>query len=296
MEAYDAGDGVQEVGRRAGGPGRRTRPPQNIIGRIATDTGAVQQTPNPGGDATGIVFGNDQAYWSAEFATDSVARVAPDGSITHPIQFAPIAAGDGVDPRHITTGANDTLWVGLEDLTSNTNMRIARITGVDPAARARTRSRSRSPSRRAAGLLRRPAAAAPPRHARARALRASSVTPSRVRRGRRTRDPLHAQPRRPPVTLRFDRVRRGRRRGGRCVAPTRRLRRAHALHAASPASAPLDAPGASAGTTTISFDGRLSGRRLPRRLLRRDARRPRRRGQREPAAHPALPDPAAAPR
>jgi hypothetical protein len=72
------------------------------------------------GDPTGIVFGNDQAYWTANFGVDKLRRLTPAGDLTEPINFD---ASSG--PRYITKGPNDTLWVSLE--TSN---KIAEITGV----------------------------------------------------------------------------------------------------------------------------------------------------------------------
>ena len=231
--------------------------PNGIIGRIATDTGAIQETPNPGADATGIVLGNDQAYWSAEFATDSVARLAPDGTLTHPIQFTPFAAGDTADPRHIATGPNDTLWVSLEDLGTMTHQRIARITGVEaPPAPDPQPQPQPQPDPQPTCCAPPP----PPPDTLAPTLSALSVTPSRVRRGRRTaiRFTLSEAA---SVALQFDRVRRGRRSNGRCVAPRRRLRRA-------PRCTRFRRVGAltrqvANGTSTISFDGRLSGRLLP---------------------------------
>jgi streptogramin lyase len=91
------------------------------IGRIDF-TGHIDFTDMPGGvgDPTGIVFGNDGAYWSANFGVDALRRLTPSGDLTTPINFD---AGSG--PRHLTKGPNDTLWVGLEQ-----GKKIAKITGV----------------------------------------------------------------------------------------------------------------------------------------------------------------------
>jgi virginiamycin B lyase len=116
------GGGVQEV---AAGPGTQiayTNPggiPESM-GRI--DPGGLPQvtpfvTPP---DPSGIVFARDGAYWTAQFATDNVGRLAPDGSYTKLDKFT---AASG--PRFITEGAGDTLWVALE-----TSQKIGRITGV----------------------------------------------------------------------------------------------------------------------------------------------------------------------
>jgi streptogramin lyase len=84
--------------------------------------GNVQFTNMPGGlgDPIGITFGNDGAYWIANFGANAVRRMTPAGDVTEPITFD---AGSG--PRQIAKGPNDTLWVSLE-----TPQKIAKITGV----------------------------------------------------------------------------------------------------------------------------------------------------------------------
>ena len=91
------------------------------VGRVDF-AGNVQFTDMPGGvgDPVGIVFGNDGAYWIANFGADAVRRMTPAGDVTSPITFA---ASSG--PRQITKGPNDTLWVSLEQA-----KKIAKITGV----------------------------------------------------------------------------------------------------------------------------------------------------------------------
>ena len=91
------------------------------VGRIDA-AGNLQFTnmPNGLGDPTGITFGNDGAYWTANFGVDKLRRITPTGDLTEPITFD---ANSG--PRYVTKGPGDTLWVSLE--TSN---KIAKITGV----------------------------------------------------------------------------------------------------------------------------------------------------------------------
>jgi hypothetical protein len=115
--------GLQQIA--AGPPGQMgfTQPvhtPQRV-GRIDY-AGTAQYTNMPGGlgDPTGIVFGNDGAYWTADFGDQTLGRLTPAGPFTEPIQFDP-----GSGPRYLAKGAGDTLWVGLEDA-----KKIARITGV----------------------------------------------------------------------------------------------------------------------------------------------------------------------
>jgi streptogramin lyase len=120
---YPVDGGPQEV---AGGPGTQiaySNPgtdPQTV-GRISSG-GAPQTTNTPNADPFGVAFGSDGAYWFAQFATNNLGRLTPNGAYATPIAF-PVGSG----PRYIAAGPNNTLWVGLE-----TAKKIARITGVDP--------------------------------------------------------------------------------------------------------------------------------------------------------------------
>ena len=91
------------------------------VGRVDY-SGNVQFTdmPNGLGDPVGITFGNDGAYWIANFGDNVVRRVTPAGALTTPIDL-----GAGSGPRQIAKGPNDTLWVSLEG-----SKKIAKITGV----------------------------------------------------------------------------------------------------------------------------------------------------------------------
>jgi virginiamycin B lyase len=91
------------------------------IGRISPG-GSAQRTVVTGGsgDPTGIVFGNDAAYWIARFGANDLVRFTPTGQQTKLTGFS-TAAG----PRQIAKGPGNTLWVSLE-----TKKKVARITGV----------------------------------------------------------------------------------------------------------------------------------------------------------------------
>jgi virginiamycin B lyase len=118
---YDvAGGGPQEV---TGGPGTQIAytNPNNELGRISQG-GAAQEKITGAVDPFGIVLGTDGAYWSAQFASHDIGRLTTDGQYS---TLGGLSATSG--PRHITTGANNTLWVSLE-----TAKKVARITGVDP--------------------------------------------------------------------------------------------------------------------------------------------------------------------
>lgn len=99
-----------------------TSPNPQRIGLI-NYAGQIQFVPMPGGtgvDPTGIVFGNDGAYWTATFANNKLGRLTPDGTFTQPIDFA-----NGAGPRYLAKGPNDTLYVSLEQ-----GKQIARVTGI----------------------------------------------------------------------------------------------------------------------------------------------------------------------
>ncbi|HEY1597458.1 MAG TPA: hypothetical protein VGF74_18815 [Thermoleophilaceae bacterium] len=122
-----AGNTLQQSELAAGPPGQVvfTEPiggtiPERV-GRMDY-SGNVQFTdmPNGLGDPIGIVFGNDGAYWIANFGANAVRRMTPAGDVTSPIDL-----GAGSGPRQIAKGPNDTLWVSLE-----TSQKIAKITGV----------------------------------------------------------------------------------------------------------------------------------------------------------------------
>jgi streptogramin lyase len=72
-------------------------------------------------DPFGITFGQDGAYWIAQFATENIGRLTTDGVYTTLGSF-PALSG----PRHITTGPDHTLWLTLE-----TSKKVARVSGVD---------------------------------------------------------------------------------------------------------------------------------------------------------------------
>ena len=121
---HAVGGGPQEVAGGAGGQVLFSNPlasPQHV-GRLVAG-GLPQTTDRPLADPFGIAFGQDGAYWVAEFAAGRLARVTTGGEVTT------LGGLPANSPREITTGPGNTLWVSLE--LSN---KVARITGVDPPA------------------------------------------------------------------------------------------------------------------------------------------------------------------
>jgi virginiamycin B lyase len=224
--------------------------PQDIIGRIATADGAIRETSNPLGDATGLVLANDGAYWSAEFNKDSLARLAPDGTLTHPIQFSSDA-----DPRHITTGAGDTLWVSLEDLGAVTGPRIARITGV--SAPPPPDPKPVTPEPQPACCAPPPPPPPPPDTTRP-VVGPLSMRPAAFRAGRGSTISATLSEA-ASILVRVERAQSGRRKAGRCVAPRRARRGSRCKRYVAVGTFTRTAV---AGRNAIVFRGRVGGRRL----------------------------------
>ena len=224
--------------------------PSDTAGRIATADGSIQTSAATGTDLFGVAFGNDGAYWFAEFATDTLGRLTTDGVLTHPITFPADAA-----PRFLARGANDTLWVSLQQMGSE---RIARITGVSapPPPDLPPPDPAPLPPSTPFEPLGPPL---PPRDTTAPVLGPGSIRPSAFRVGERSviRFTLSEAA---SLTLRFERVRPGRRRGGRCVPPHRAPRGARCRRFVSAGT--LSRSG-SAGPNVIVFRGRVDLRRLP---------------------------------
>jgi hypothetical protein len=171
------------------------------IGRI-TPPGAAQPTPVPGTDPFGIARGLDDAYWIANFTGHDLTRMTADGTITRLGGFTPLSG-----PRWIAAGAGGTLWVSLELM-----RRVALVTGLE-APRAdppRADPPRGEPIDAVAPVLGGLAVAGRPR-AGARAVRV----------GYRLSEPA-------TIVARLSRKSAGKQRAGRCVSPTRRLRRARA--------------------------------------------------------------------
>jgi streptogramin lyase len=236
------GGGPQEVGAGAGGQVAYANPgtdPQTV-GRL-TSGGSPLTTPAPGSDPFGVVFGSDQAYWFAQFASGDLGRLSADGEYS---RLTGLSAGSG--PRHITTGPGNTLWVSLE-----TAGKVARVTGVTPPPPSTTRGKVRL-----AGL---------------------KVLPRRFRVARARTPIVSAQRRRtarpPGTTIRFrlsevatvrlviERRLAGRRAGGRCVTPRPALRsRKRCTRFVRRGT--LVRRDLAAGTQRIAFSGRVGGKAL----------------------------------
>ncbi len=123
---YSVGGLPQEVGGSPSGQVLYANPgtvPQTIGRIVPGGMPLTTDRPGVGTDPFGITFGQDGAFWVAEFAAGQLARVTPDGVVTT------LGGLPKNDPREITTGQNNTLWVSLEQ-----SKKVARVTGVTPPA------------------------------------------------------------------------------------------------------------------------------------------------------------------
>jgi streptogramin lyase len=73
-------------------------------------------------DPFGLALGGDGAYWSAERNSNGLLRMTPAGEITPLTGFSA-----GSEPRQITAGPNNTLWVTLPGAGVNS---VGRVSGV----------------------------------------------------------------------------------------------------------------------------------------------------------------------
>jgi len=89
------------------------------VGRITT-AGASMNFTSLGVDPFGNTLGPDGAVWYAEFQAGAVGRVDTTGQTSQPAQ---LSANSG--PRYIAAGPGNTLW-----LTEETANQIARVSGI----------------------------------------------------------------------------------------------------------------------------------------------------------------------
>lgn len=219
----------QEVAAGPGGQVAYTSP-SNEIGRL-TNGAAGLQTATPGADPFGVTLGIDQAYWTAQFATNNIGRLTTDGQYT---TLPGLTAGSG--PRHIAAGPNNTIWVTLE-----TTKKIARVSGLEPPDTTTPVVSGLSLSAKIFRVGR-------------------SQTPAIAKRvpvGTKIRFTLSEAA---TVTLKIERASAGRRSAGKCVRPRKSLRRKRKCTRYTTAGT-LTRTGP-AGANSVSFSGRIGRKAL----------------------------------
>jgi virginiamycin B lyase len=197
------GGGPQETatGAPGGPPATFTNPgavPQTIgflPAGLPPQTIEVPQT-----DPFGIVLGDDGAHWIADFATNTLTRLAADRTIST------LSPGFSAGARYLTVGPGHTLWVGLE--LAN---KVARVTGVEPPPPPEPQPQPQPQPQPTVDTT------AP--------MVTSLTTRAKLRRGR-TPVVTFTLSETATVTITLQRRRPGRKVRGRCVAPTRKHRTA----------------------------------------------------------------------
>ncbi|EHN09380.1 hydrolase [Patulibacter medicamentivorans] len=246
------GGGPQDIAAGPDGQVLFTNPGalEQHVGRLTGGATAPLLTPMPGDDPFGVAFGPDGAYWTANFARDTLGRIAVDGSRT---TLTGLSAASG--PRYLTAGPGNTLWVGLERTS-----KVARVVGVDPPAGG-------GGGGGGGGGETPPRDVTAPRISNLSLVRRSfragrAVTPEGVRaRGGAIGTIVRLRLSEPAaITVAVERPRDGRRSGGRCVAPSRRLRKAKRCTRIQQVGV-LRATGRE-GRNEVAFSGRIKGRSL----------------------------------
>jgi virginiamycin B lyase len=215
---YPVGGNPQFVGAGPNGLvafGNPGSTPQRIGLLVPNGTPQLIDRPN-GSDPFGVAFGNDGAFWIAEFAGNRLARVTPDGQLTTLTGF-PAVTGQG--PRQIVAGPNNTLWATLDKPGDTANSKIARITGVEPPPPPPPPPEATPPDQT-------PATTPPPPDTTPPAITAASLSKTRIRAGTRSISFRFTLSEPASLKLTLSRAVAGKRRGKSCVKPTRRLRRA----------------------------------------------------------------------
>ncbi len=185
-----------------------------------------------GTDPYGMTFGADGAYWFAQPFGNNLGRLTTDGVYTEVGDLGP-----GAGPRYVTAGPGNTLWVALQGLGGVDANKVARVSGLEPPSMT------------------------PPPVANVRPVVSKlSVTPKRFRvaKGTRIRFTLSEAA---TVRLTIERKAAGRKRGGKCVRPTRALRSAKRCTRFVKVGT-LTRRDLAAGKRSLRFSGRLGRKAL----------------------------------
>ncbi|HEX4623831.1 MAG TPA: hypothetical protein VH231_05215 [Solirubrobacteraceae bacterium] len=242
------------------------------IGRVNADGSNPQESSALTGGASdpeGVAFGPDGNLYVAIFNTAQVGQVAPGlGPIT---QFKPGISGT-MGPREIAMGADKNLW-----FTNETNNKVGRLT-VDPPPTPAPPNNGGGSSSSGGGTTANTSGATTPvlpvlpaGNGASPHVSSLSVSPSRSRVGPQATAVAAASgatgttityrlSKAANVTLQFQQPLPGRRKGSRCVAPSRSLRKARRCTRLSPKGT-LTRTGQQ-GTNSVAFSGRIGRKAL----------------------------------
>lgn len=258
--------GPQEVAAGLGGQVGFTNPGARA-GRLVAGGSPLQTDTAPVSDPFGIAFGADAAYWFAQPFRNNLGRLTADGVYTEVGDFGPDAG-----PRYVAAGPGNTLWVALQGLNGNDAKKVARVSGLEPPAPITTPDPATPNVAPAISGL----SVTPKRFRVAKAPTAvvgravaggASAAARKGKRGKAKRVPagtkvVFALSESATVKLTIERKATGRRRGGKCVKPTRALRAAKRCTRYVKAGT-LTRRDLAAGTQAVKFSGRIGRRALP---------------------------------
>src|SRR6478752_6030745 len=216
-DPYPTGSTPQFLAAGTGGKvtvGLPVNTPQQI-GQL-TPGGTLTTLDRPAGtDPFGVAFGVDGAFWVAEFAANRLERVTTDGQATPLTGFPTDVSGRG--PRQITAGPGNTLWTTLDDPGDDTKSQIAKISGLEPPP---------TPGGGGGGGGQPPGGNTPPPDTTAPAVNGVKLTKVKVPAGTATVTLRFTVSEAGSATIVISRRLPGRRRGAKCVKPTKKLSRA----------------------------------------------------------------------
>lgn len=255
MTSYPIGGGPQGIaGGRDGQVGFTNPTPPHRVGRLVAGGSPLQTEAAPGTDPFGMTFGSDEAYWFAQPITDSLGRLTADGQYS---QLGGLSADS--NPRYLAAGPNNTLWVALRESGGVGGKKVARVSGLEPPAQP-TNPIAPGDMPPIVSKL----AVTPKRFRVAKA--PTAVSAAKRGKGRRKSVPAGTKIAftlnfGATVKLSFERKVAGRKRGGRCVKPTRAPRSAKRCTRYVKRGT-LTRSFTAGGAKSVSFSGRIGRRAL----------------------------------
>lgn len=221
--AYPIGGGPQGIAAGADGQLGFTNPnPPHRVGRLVAGGSPLQTETDPTADPFGMTYGSDGAYWFAQPVTDNLGRLTADGQYSQLGGLSPDS-----NPRYLAAGPDNTIWVAFHELGGVGGKKVARVSGLEPPAQPTQPGSPIVPGDMPPIVSK--LAVTPKRFRVAKA--PTAVTAAKGREGRRKSAPAGTRialtlNMGATVTLTFERKLAGRKRGGKCVKPTRALRSA----------------------------------------------------------------------
>jgi streptogramin lyase len=197
-----------------------------VLGRLSPGGSPLNNVKPGATDPFGAVFANDGAFWFADFAADNLGRMDPNGN------YSTLKLTPGSKPRWLANGPGGTLWASYEGLT-----KVGRVANVLPVGQD-----------------------LPPGDGNNTATTAKvsklKLSPSTFRRGAKTTISFTLSEK-AKAKLSFELIKKGRRVGKSCKAPTSKNRKKKACNRYAKVKTTITVDG-KAGANRVSFTGKLS--------------------------------------